>query len=671
MYFGADYYPEHWPRERWETDAKLMQEAGFNLIRVAEFSWAQLEPSAGRWDFGWLDDALAVFYKYGIQVVMGTPTATPPKWLMDKHPEIYKRDFQGLVLGFGSRRHYCYNSEIYREYSEKIVEKMARHYANHPAVAAWQIDNEFTAGDGLYCYCESCRQKFIVWLKKKYGSLDALNKAWGTVFWSQTYTDWDQIIVPRKSAVHRTLGAIECNAHNPGLNLDYARFQSDAIVDYCAIQSRIIRRWSKAPITHNVVNEKYDYYKMGDELDILTYDNYPYLSMRGAPDKNTQIYNPALQIDQLRGVKQKNVWVMEEESGPCGWNALSDTPRPDQIREWTYQTMAHGAESIVYFRWRACLFGTEQYWYGILDHDGIPRRRYEEVKQIGGEMPKVAAYNEGSTVDSEILMVRSFEQQWSHEFQPHSWEFDYRKYFFSLYCGFSKKHYNLDISSEKIDFSRYKLIVAPAFNLMDETLKAKFEKYVAEGGNLVVTFRSGTKEMDNSMTERTLPGYFKDLAGVEVEEFDARYRNPAKVKGVCGDGEVSLWLDILKPETAKVLATYEGDFYDGRAAITVNQFGKGRCYYVGCDLDEAATGELLDYIAKECGVAKAIDNLPVEVEAVRKKTADGKTFYFLLNAVEEKQEIKLPFAAKDLLTGEKVGPKLTLNPYAAMVVEPE
>ena len=257
MYFGADYYPEHWPRERWETDAKLMQEAGFNLIRVAEFSWAKLEPSEGHWDFGWLDDALDVFYKYGIQVVMGTPTATPPKWLMDRHPEIYKRDFQGLVLGFGSRRHYCYNSEIYREYSEKIVEKMAQHYANHPAVAAWQIDNEFTAGDGLYCYCESCRQKFIVWLKKKYGSLDALNKAWGTVFWSQTYTDWDQIIVPRKSAVHRTLGAIECNAHNPGLNLDYARFQSDAIVDYCAIQSRIIRRWSKAPITHNVVNEKY------------------------------------------------------------------------------------------------------------------------------------------------------------------------------------------------------------------------------------------------------------------------------------------------------------------------------------------------------------------------------------------------------------------------------
>ncbi len=244
MYYGADYYPEHWPRERWAVDAKLMKEAGFNLIRVAEFAWAKLEPSEGHWDFSWLDEALDVFYKGGIQVVMGTPTATPPKWLMDKHPSIYQVDENGLVQGFGSRRHYCYNNETYREYSEKIVEKMAQHYAGHPAVAAWQIDNEFTCGDGLYCYCESCRQKFIGWLKKKYGSLDALNKAWGTVFWSQTYTDWDQIIVPKKSQA----AMFRNNGHNPGLNLDYSRFHSDGIVEYCKLQSRILRRYSDVPI---------------------------------------------------------------------------------------------------------------------------------------------------------------------------------------------------------------------------------------------------------------------------------------------------------------------------------------------------------------------------------------------------------------------------------------
>ncbi len=672
MYFGADYYPEHWPKERWAVDAKLMKEAGFNLIRVAEFAWAKLEPAEGHWDFGWLDEALDVFYKEGIQVVMGTPTATPPKWLMDKHPEIYQVDENGVVQGFGSRRHYCYNSEIYREYSEKIVEKMARHYAGHPAVAAWQIDNEFTAGDGLYCYCEECRQKFIVWLKKKYGSLDALNEAWGTVFWSQTYTDWDQIIVPRRSAAHRKTGDREYNAHNPGLNLDYSRLQSDAIVDYSNAQARILRRWNKMPITHNMVHEELDYYKFAEQIDICTFDNYPAVSMHlENRDPVVQTYNPALQADIVRGAKNKNIWIMEEQSGPCGWNVLGSTPRPGQIREWSYQMMAHGAESIIYFRWRACLFGTEEYWYGILDHDGVPRRRYEEIKAIGREMPKLAAYNENSRVDADILMIRSFEQQWSHAFQQHSWNFDYRTYLFELYRGLEKGHYNLDVSNEAAEFSNYKLVVAPAFNLMDEALKDKFEKYVAEGGNLVITFRSGTKNMDNSMTERTLPGYFKELAGAEVEEFDSRFRSSVGVKGDFGCGKASIWADILRPETAETVAVYTGDYFEGRPAITMNRYGKGKCYYVGCDLDRDGTDALMEYIARQCGIAKAMAGLPNTVEVVRKKTSEGKTFYFLINPQSEAQNLQLPFVARDLLTHKTLGSSFEISAYGAMAIEAE
>ena len=665
MYFGADYYPEHWPRERWDVDAKLMKEAGFNLIRVAEFSWAKLEPSEGHWDFSWLDEALDVFYnKYGIQVVMGTPTETPPKWLMDKFPEIYRRDENDLKFGFGSRRHYCYNSEVYREYTEKIVEKMARHYANHPAVAAWQVDNEFGDHKTLYCYCESCRQKFIVWLKKKYGSLDALNKAWGTVFWSQTYTDWDQIIVPKRSQA----GKPGNNGHNPALNLDYSRFQSDAIADYCALQCRIIRRWSKAPITHNVVSELYDYYKLGEQIDIATYDNYPYLRMTPHPDLSERIYNPAFQVDQLRGVKHKNVWIMEEESGPCGWNALSSTPRPGEIREWSYQAMAHGAEAMVYFRWRACLFGTEQYWYGILDHDGVPRRRYEEVKALGKDFPKLCAYNVNSKVCADALLVRSFEQQWTHTFQEHNLKFDYRKYLKGLYRGFYANNYNLDVSSEETDFSGYKLVVAPAFNLMDERLKEKFEKYVAGGGNLVVTFRSGTKEMDNSMTERTLPGYFKEVAGIELEEFDSLNTRTVSVEGAFGKGTASIWADIIKPVTAKPVATYVNQYYAGKPAITVNEFGKGRCYYVGCDLDDAGTEQLLDYIAKECGVKPALENVPDGVEVVRKESGDGREFWFVMNFSGKEQTVDFPCEIKSIETDEALGHSVKLPVWGCAAV---
>ncbi len=662
MYFGADYYPEHWPRERWDVDAKLMKEAGFNLIRVAEFAWAKLEPSEGHWDFSWLDEALDVFYKQGIQVVMGTPTATPPKWLMDKHPEIYKRDENDLVLGFGSRRHYCYNSEIYREYSEKIVEKMAQHYANHPAVAAWQIDNEFTCGDGLYCYCESCRQKFIVWLKKKYGSLDALNKAWGTVFWSQTYTDWDQIIVPKRSQA----GMFGNNGHNPALNLDYSRFQSDAIVDYCAIQSRILKRWTKVPITHNVVSELCDYYKLGEQIDIATYDNYPASPWKsflgGSPS------DPAFSIDVERGIKNKNVWIMEEQSGPCGWNVLGSTPRPGQIKKWSYQAMAHGAEAIVYFRWRACLFGTEEYWYGILDHDGIPRRRYEEIKAIGKDFPKLCAYNVNSKVCADMLMIRSFEQQWTHTFQEHNWNFNYRKYLQALYNGFWANNYNMDVSNEEVDFSGYKVVIAPAFNLMDERLKEKFEKYVAEGGNLVVTFRSGTKEMDNSMTERTLPGYFKEVAGIELEEFDSINDCTVPVEGAFGKGAASIWADIIKPVTAKPVATYAGEYYAGKPAITVNEFGKGRCYYVGCDLDAEGTAQLMDYIAKECGVKPALENVPDGVEVVRKESGDGKEFWFVMNFSGKEQTVEFPCEVKAIETDEVLGRSVKLPVYGSAAV---
>ncbi|MEG1584902.1 MAG: beta-galactosidase, partial [Anaerovorax sp.] len=312
MYFGTDYYPEHWTKQRWGIDAKLMKEAGINLVRLGEFAWAKLEPIEGQWDFTWLDEAVDIFYKEGIKVVIGTPTATPPKWLVDKYPKICKEDENGLIQGFGSRRHYCYNSDVYSRYTEKIVNKMAQRYGGNPKIAAWQIDNEFTCGDGLYCYCEECREKFIAWLKNKYKSLDALNIAWGTVFWSQTYTDWKQIIVPKKAQASFKGN----NGHNPGMNLDYSRFQSDAIVSYCAVQKETIKKWSNLPVTHNMVENLYDYYKLGKEIDFVSYDNYP--STQWQHLRKGRNYDPAFAIDLERGVKNQNIWIMEEQSGPCG-----------------------------------------------------------------------------------------------------------------------------------------------------------------------------------------------------------------------------------------------------------------------------------------------------------------------------------------------------------------
>jgi Beta-galactosidase len=663
MYFGADYYPEHWSESRWPLDAELMNEAGINIVRVAEFSWAKMEPREGSFDFSWLDRAIAVLAAKGIKVVMGTPTATPPKWLMDAHPEIYMEDEKGVVRGFGSRRHYCYNSAVYRSYAERVVTALVEHYAGNPSVAAWQIDNEFSCGDGMYCYCEDCRLAFIEWLKRKYGSLDALNAAWGTVFWSQTYTDWSEIIVPKYSAA----GMFGNNGHNPALNLDYSRFSSDSIVDFCAIQSRIIKARSSAPVTHNVVMELYDYYSMGPLLDIATYDNYP--KTPWGDFLGSAQHDPAFAMDTERGIKNKNYWVMEQQSGPCGWNTLGDTPKPGQIRLWTYQSLAHGAESIIYFRWRACLFGTEQYWYGILDHDGKPRRRYAEVSAIGADFPKISALNDGSRVDADILMIRSFEQQWSHKYQEHNARFDYRAYLKSLYLGFYARSYNLDISSIDSDLSRYKLVLAPAFNLMNEDWKRRLEAYVRSGGNLVVTFRSGTKNMDNSMTELSLPGYFKELAGIELEEFDSlNGGRTVAVSGAFGEGRASIWADVIAPGGAETVASYTEEFYEGKPAITASRFGAGTCYYVGCDLDPAATSALLAYIARRSGVEPAIEGAPAGVEVVRKVAADGRKFYFAMNFNADPATLDLPRPLRDAVTGAALGRRVELEPYGSAIL---
>ena len=362
MYFGVDYYPEHWPEERWEKDAGMMKEANINVVRLAEFAWAKIEPDEGVYDFSWLDRAIAVLALAGIKTVLGIPTAAAPKWLMDKHPDMYPVDMHGLVKGFGTRRHYCANHSMYREYTRKITAKMVEHYKDNPNIVAWQTDNEF--GDN--CYCDNCRDTFRTWLKKKHGTVEILNNEWGTVFWSQTYRSFDEVPVPGYSSSDGFSQTASGSAlstpynHNPGLLLDYRRFCSDSYVAYQDIQIGEIRKRSRLPITHNYMGHynELDYFKLGENLDFISWDNYPN-NMWGRSDYKTT----AMAHDLMRGIKNSNFWVMEQQSGPCGWHSMGDTPEPGQIRLWTYQAIAHGADAIVYFRWRACTFGIEQYWY--------------------------------------------------------------------------------------------------------------------------------------------------------------------------------------------------------------------------------------------------------------------------------------------------------------------
>ncbi|TYP71090.1 beta-galactosidase [Paenibacillus methanolicus] len=667
MQLGACYYPEQWPREMWEHDIRLMKEANFNVVRIGEFAWARLEPEPGQYDFQWLDDVIGLLDQGGIAVILGTPTATPPKWLMDKYPDIYQRDKFGGVRGYGSRRHYCVNHPVYQELTKGIVQVIAARYGHDRRIQAWQIDNEFGCQDTTYCYCDHCLQAFHVWLEQKYGSVDRLNEEWGTVFWSQTYRDWSELILPAYSVCD---GADpEYHGHNPALVLDYKRFSSDAVVRYQQFQIDLIRKLSDKPITHNLMGHfpEIDYFNLAEPLDFVSWDNYI-----DYPWDRPSYRKTAMAHDLMRGVKKQNFWVMEHQSGPCGWNVLADTPRPGQLRLWTYQSVAHGADGIVYFRFRAARYGAEQYWYGILDHDSVPRRRYREIQQTCGELVRLAPLLEGAQVVSDIAIVKSYDHLWSHAIHPHNRNFDYTRLLQSYYDAFSAHGYNVDLVGLHGDLSSYKVVVIPAFHLSDPDLKAWVSRYVMNGGRAVLTFRSGSRNWNNAMTDQTLPGDFRELCGVEVEEFDSlNYGRQVEVQIGGSTCLASIWCDILHPNGATTLGTYAGEYYDGEAAITVNGFGQGHAYYIGCDLDEHAMRELMGSIAEASG----INPLPISVqnegvEIVRKRK-DGREFYVVLNHNARAVRIPLTGECQELVSGAAVTGELVLESYAIAILRHE
>lgn len=656
MHFGADYYPEHWPGEIWEQHAKLMREANFNVVRLAEFAWAKMEPTEGKYDFSWLDEAIDVLSKEGIKVVLGTPTATPPKWLMDKYPEAYQVDAYGRVRGFGSRRHYCANSPAYLEKTKDIVGKMADHYKNHPDVVAWQIDNELGCHSTVLCYCNHCKKAFHQWLEQKYGDIRTLNKEWGTVFWSQTYHSWDEIVLPEYTACEAPNQ--RSFAHNPALLLDFSRFSSDSVIRYQNLQIEQLRATGcRQPVTHNLMGHfsEIDCFKQGEKLDFVSWDNYIH-----TPWGESGYQAVSMAHDLIRGVKNKNFWVMEQQSGPCGWETLGSTPRPGQLRLWTYQALAHGAEAIVYFRWRACPFGTEEYWYGILDHDGIPRRRYFEIQQTGSELRNLSHLFIGSRVLSRVAVVKSYDNYWSHGFQPHNKGFDYNGLLTSYYTAVANHHVNCDVISVDSSFENYKLLLMPAFNLMTDAIRTKLKEYVKGGGNLVVTFRSGTRHWNNSMTTQTLPGYFRELSGICVEEFDSlNFGRKVRVKGDSIHGTASVWCDVLKPETAEVMARYADEYYAGEPAVTVNRYGGGKVYYIGCDLDQSGLDTLLKRICHDGGILPAFSHIPDGVEVVMKEK-EGQKYAVILNHNPYESVLPLDKEYKECLTGVAMDKELVL-----------
>lgn len=631
--FGADYYPEHWPVERWEIDARLMRDMGINVVRMAEFSWAKMEPELGKFDFEWLDRAIILLGSYEIKVVLGTPTPTPPAWIIEKNPEILPIDSKGIIRGFGGRHHNCQSNLDYRAHIKRFVTTMAEHYKDNINVIGWQIDNEFGNSHNDLCHCNACRTAFQKWLLKKYVTIDQLNTQWGTVFWSQTYDKFEQIPTPMMTP----------NAHSPSLLLDWKRFHSDLIVEFQQFQIDLLReRCNNQFITHNFMGffNLVDYFDLAENLDFISHDQYPMgFFDRPQPAKTPSQLSAAL--DLMRGLKQKTFWIMEQQAGPTGWEIFGRTPKPGQLGLWTAQAVAHGADAVVFFRWRTCTFGTEEYWHGILPHSGIPGRRYFELKKTIAQLSPLMEEFEGALPLSEVGIVHSYEQNWALEIQPHHPDLDYIKHSLNYYTAFFKAQIPVDFISEKADLSKYKLVVAPLQFLMSPILEQKFKTYVEEGGHLVLTMRTGVKNPENvCMSDRALPGALSELLGIEILDYDCLRDIDMGVQFMGKAYRCNKWCDIITPISAETIATYTEDYYEKMAAITVATRGKGKAYYVGTEPDEALMTHIVKLMLEKTGIMP-IGNAMEDVELVRRCT-DEDDYIFALNHSNEHKSFEGP-----------------------------
>jgi len=648
MILGVDYYPEHWDEARWPVDAQLMQEAGISVVRLAEFAWSKLEPREGDYQFAWLDRALGVLGERAIQAVLGTPTAAPPAWLIEKHPQVLPVDEWRRPLGFGARLHRCLANPTFRHYSRAITAAMAQHYAAHPSVLGWQTDNELT---GNRCYCDVCAARFREWLERKYGSLDALNRAWGTPFWSQEYTAWTQVPLPWQT----TCGPM---AHNPSLLLDYRRFASDITVEFQHEQVEILREHCPEHfVTHNFMglHDAINYYDLARDLDFVSWDNYPGGSA-------------ALPHDVMRGIQGENFWVMEEKCGHAGWNTMGPIPRPGQVRAWAWQAVGHGADAVVFFRWRSCRSGTEQFWQGILNHDAVPGRRYREIAQLGREFRQFAPDLEGTSPENDVALLYSYDQIWALQIQPQVPGFSLGLWLERYHQALHRLGVGADVVSTEADLSPYKLVIAPPLYLLDDALAARLDRYVAEGGHLVASARTGVKDGNNCAREETLPGPLARTLGIAVEDYDAIGQGGTNVVALA-DGarfKVSLWCDLLRLEGAKQVARYMRDFYEGVPAISVHNHGKGRAWYVGTVPEERFFRHFLRGIVEGLRL-RMVPDLPKGVEVAARQGDRGRILV-VTNLTPHKQVVHLQDACEDLFARAIVTEAIELHPFGVRLL---
>ncbi|WP_299987398.1 beta-galactosidase [uncultured Ruegeria sp.] len=582
---GVCYYPEHWPEENWAKDAARMIETGLTWVRIGEFAWSRMEPTPGDLQFEWLDRAIETLGSAGLKIVLGTPTATPPRWMLDKLPEMLAVDANGNPRKFGSRRHYCFSHPGYVDECKRIAQIMGQRYGHNPHIAAWQIDNEYGCHDTTLSYSDAALKAFRYWLADQYGSIEALNAAWGNVFWSMDYNSFDQIELPNLTVTEP----------NPAHVQAFRRFSSDQVVAFNKAQVDVLRSLTDVPLLHNYMGRvlDFDHFAVGDDLDIATWDSYPigFLSDRLEADEThktafLQQGDPDMQAfhhDLYRAVGHGRWWVMEQQPGPVNWAPYNPAPLPGMVRLWSLEAVAHGAEVVSYFRWRQAPFGQEQMHAGLLNPDGHDAPGLAEARQTTDDL---AALGEVQAARAPVAIVFDYASDWAWATQPQGAGFNYFKLIFSAYRALRRAGLSVDfVPPTRVGEDHYNLILAPGVAVLGD-----LEQRLLRGCDLALLGpRSGAISENFQIPHTGRPG----LKGLSCRVDLIETLPPGVVRTVDGGGSVEHWVERISGTARSLLS-----FADGTPALQ----GEERLWYLPGFPDEVLWDRVIAMAAQKTGL---------------------------------------------------------------------